>query len=568
MSRSGGNSTDSSHNESAVVNRPDNASNPQDVESRVSNEETMPPNESRGSKPGGRGEQQTLPEIFGRYRILKCLGQGAMGSVYLAHDTQLERKVALKIPKFSGRSQKLLERFYREARSAANIRHANICPVFDIGEIDGVDYIAMAYIEGEELTSKFDRKNPMLERDAAAIVYKVALALDEAHRHNVVHRDLKPANIMIEENGEPIVMDFGLARQVNREDSERITQDGVILGSPGYMSPEQVEGDVETVGPQSDIYSLGVVLYELMTGQLPFRGSIASVMAQIVTREPANPRELKSDVDWRLEKICLKMMAKRIQDRYKSMREAADELEKFLSEPAANVGRTHLSMDDIGLVDLDDEPTPTESKKPTPSPKGSPTTDSQHDESQDSQVSEPPTDIRASRLADLTRRLDDQRETAIKLRQTHEYKAASRILKKMAGLKNPKVTKYSKWAQKELNSLMAESRKIRKEIGSAVRAAEDCIDNSDYDQAIELLNQIPKELRGDAVQDLMEEATELAKEVDDLTEEIRVGIAERKYDDLVPVVERLLELKPGHRKGRELYRQLMSRHKGWLRKLW
>ena len=153
-----------------------------------------------------------IPEKLGRYTIKETLGRGGMGSVYLAHDSQLARDVALKVPKFdSGTNPNLVNRFYREARSAANLSHPNLCPVFDVGEIDGTHYIAMAYIKGRPLSSYVSADKPPAPRGIAAIVRKVALAMDEAHQSGIIHRDLKPANIMIDQRKEPIVMDFGLA---------------------------------------------------------------------------------------------------------------------------------------------------------------------------------------------------------------------------------------------------------------------------------------------------------------------------------------------------------------------
>jgi predicted Ser/Thr protein kinase len=290
---------------------------------RPSNQATIPPR-----KPAAAA---ALPERFGRYRIVRCLGRGAMGDVYLATDTQLDRPVALKIPRFTDESDaELIERFYREARAAATVRHPNLCPVHDAGEIDGVHYLSMTYIEGRPLYDVLAEKGCPSQRDAVAIVLKLAKALDAAHSSGVIHRDLKPANIMIDAHQEPILMDFGLARRTNKEDS-RLTQSGLVMGSPAYMSPEQVEGDIEKVGPACDIYSLGIIFYELLTGTVPFRGSIASVMGQIVTVAPRKPSAVKPSVDPPLEAISLKMIAKRPEDRFASMREVAATLEAYLS---------------------------------------------------------------------------------------------------------------------------------------------------------------------------------------------------------------------------------------------
>ena len=272
-----------------------------------------------------------LPKKFGRYSILKPLGKGGMGAVYLAYDTQLERRVALKVPNFSAHEQReVVERFLREARAMATIRHAHLCPVFDAGVIDGTHYLTMAYIEGHLLSEFIKPGEPASQRRAAALVRKLALALQEAHANGIVHRDLKPQNIFIDQRGEPVVVDFGLARRgVAREAT--LTQSGALMGTPAYMAPEQARGRIESVGPHSDVYSLGVILYQLLTGRLPYQGDFLAVLGQVMSaEEPDPPRTHQPDLDQQLETICLKAMAKRSADRYASMADLAQALTDLL----------------------------------------------------------------------------------------------------------------------------------------------------------------------------------------------------------------------------------------------
>jgi serine/threonine protein kinase len=266
-----------------------------------------------------------LPEQFGQYRIIRRLGRGGMGTVYLAHDTRLDRSVALKVPHFTpADGPQILERCVREARAAAKIQHPNICPVHDIGQIRGIHYLTMAYIEGRSLAELLSGQGLPSQGQAAALVRKVARGLHEAHRQGVIHRDLKPANIMINRRGEPVVMDFGLAHQDCVEDA-RLTETGAFLGTLGYLAPERIDGG-GAVGPASDIYSLGVILYELLTGQLPFQGLPAAVLAQILTQEPEPPSTFRPDLDPQLQTICLKAIAKRIEKRFPTMMDLADAL--------------------------------------------------------------------------------------------------------------------------------------------------------------------------------------------------------------------------------------------------
>jgi serine/threonine protein kinase/formylglycine-generating enzyme required for sulfatase activity len=285
-----------------------------------------------------------LKEQFGRYRIVRVLGQGAMGTVYLAEDTQLKRQVALKTPHFDqDPSGELLERLYREARAAATLRHPHICPVHDVGQIDGTHYISMAYIEGHPLSAFIRANKPQPERQILIVIRKLAQALSEAHEHQIVHRDLKPANIMVDKRGEPLIMDFGLARQVRTDEEVRLTHSGMLVGTPAYMSPEQVGGEPDRIGPLTDEYSLGVILYELLTGQLPFRGSMMAVLGQIVTKDATPLSQLRPGIDPRIEAVCSKMMAKEPADRFPSLAAVADELATILKNRPAGSASTGKS---------------------------------------------------------------------------------------------------------------------------------------------------------------------------------------------------------------------------------
>ena len=262
-------------------------------------QETLAPRSSAG---GGSANRPSIAARFGRYRILKLLGRGAMGEVYLAEDTLLGRSVALKTPSFKDdETGELLTRFYREARAAATLRHPNICPVYDVGEIDGTHFLTMAYIEGRLLSDYIRPGKPLPDRWILSVIRKLSLAVNEAHRVGIIHRDLKPGNIMIDSQGVPMVMDFGLARQIQREDESRLTQSGMLIGSPAYMSPEQVDSNPHQIGPAADQYALGVVLYELLTGEPPFRGTIIAVIGQILTKEPKAPSQLRPGFDPRIE---------------------------------------------------------------------------------------------------------------------------------------------------------------------------------------------------------------------------------------------------------------------------
>lgn len=272
-----------------------------------------------------------LPRPFGRYRLDQFLGQGGMGIVYKAHDTQLNRAVALKIPTLSGAgAAKAKARFVREAQAAAALQHPNICQIYDIGEVEGASFLTLALIQGEPLSRRIRPGAPFEPRAAAELVRKLALALQSAHAQGVIHRDLKPGNVMIDQRGEPIIMDFGLARRADLV-AEQLTHQGDVLGTPAYMSPEQITGEVAAMGPGCDVYSLGVILFELLTGTVPFQGDVISLVSQVTLDDPPPPSRRRSGLDPRLDPICLKALAKLPADRYPSMQAFADALASFLS---------------------------------------------------------------------------------------------------------------------------------------------------------------------------------------------------------------------------------------------
>jgi uncharacterized protein (TIGR03067 family) len=272
----------------------------------------------------------SLPEQFGRYRIVKTLGQGGMGAVYLAHDTRLDRQVALKVPFFTpADGPQAVQRFEREARAAATLDHVNLCPVYDVGEVDGVRYLTMPYVEGKTLAEVLQGDRSFTEAQAAAVASKLALALQEAHTQGIIHRDLKPGNIMINHRGELIVMDFGLARVVDGDDAP-ITRTGHVLGTALYMAPEQAAGE-GAIGPACDVYALGVILHELLTGARPFEGPWSLVIGLKNVKDPEPPSRQRPGLSPALDAICLKAIARDPIDRYPTMAEFARALGDFLA---------------------------------------------------------------------------------------------------------------------------------------------------------------------------------------------------------------------------------------------
>ncbi len=274
-------------------------------------------------------ESELLPKKLGRYEILSELGKGAMGIVYKAVDPLIDRTVAIKTINLNLSGDEItgfVERFNREAKSAGRLNHPNIVTIYDVGRADDTAFIAMEHLEGQELKEIIASKETLQPERIVEITAQVADALAFAHDHGVVHRDIKPANIMVLRNGVVKIMDFGIAMT----SSGSQTQAGTILGSPKYMSPEQVSGQI--VDGRSDIFSLGAVLYELLTGMSVFGGensTLTSIMYQVINEIPNSPTSVNPSIPVAFDYIVARAMAKKPEHRYQSAREMADDLRNF-----------------------------------------------------------------------------------------------------------------------------------------------------------------------------------------------------------------------------------------------
>ncbi len=272
-------------------------------------------------RPTSQAEEQDLPSCLGRYRLESLLGRGGFGQVWRGYDPQLERAVAIKIPCSDRMASPLLrEAFLKEARKVAQLRHPSIVPVYDIGQDGPYYFIVWELIDGGSLADRMKQARFTLQ-EAVAIVVEVAEALNYAHLRDIVHRDIKPGNILLDKKGKAYVADFGVAVT----EDELLEEHGAVSGTLAYMSLEQASGNSLCVNARTDIYSLGVVLYELLTGRLPFKAkTFDSLRKCIVSGEPRPLRTINDGIPLELETICLKAMSKQLTDRFSTAGDMAN----------------------------------------------------------------------------------------------------------------------------------------------------------------------------------------------------------------------------------------------------
>jgi serine/threonine protein kinase len=272
---------------------------------------------------------------FGRYELQGEIGRGGMGVVYKARQKDLERTVAIKMIQARHlASDPQVKRFYAEAKAAGKLQHQNIVRIHEVGQVHGQHYFAMEYVAGESLAEVVRQSLPD-PQTAAECVAVVARAVAYLHEQGIVHRDLKPSNILLDDAGRPYVTDFGLAKLLGAGDN---ADNGTIAGTPSYMAPEQAAGQNDQVGPLSDVYSLGAILYELLAGRPPFRALTAlDTLVMVLESEPATPREIRAQVPPELEQICLRCLEKNPDDRYPSAVALAEDLERYLRSDAIDV---------------------------------------------------------------------------------------------------------------------------------------------------------------------------------------------------------------------------------------
>jgi hypothetical protein len=302
-----------------------------------------------GAAPPEQGDKPAALPVIEGYEVGELLGRGGMGLVFKAVHKTLKRQVALKIIVAGGHASAVeRQRFRIEAEAVARLHHPGIVQIYEVGEQAGCPYLALEFVGGGSLAQQL-AGGPMPPRRAAQLLLELARAVQHAHEQGIVHRDLKPANVLLTETGVAKIADFGLAKQLDVEQGQ--TQTGTVLGSPSYMAPEQAAGKIGSIGPATDVYALGAILYELLTGRPPFLGaSILETLEQVRTHDPAPPQTLQPTVPADLASICLKCLEKDPADRYTSAAALANDLDLFLHDEAIAASKLTLWGQTVRLL--------------------------------------------------------------------------------------------------------------------------------------------------------------------------------------------------------------------------
>ncbi|HRA89360.1 MAG TPA: serine/threonine-protein kinase, partial [Planctomycetaceae bacterium] len=380
--------------------------------------------------------------------------------------------------------------------------HPNICRVYDAGEIGGTPFITMEYIDGPPLSQFIGVGEFTDQRRIAEIISAVASGLAHAHEQGILHRDLKPGNVLMKGSTIPCVTDFGLARSVDAGEESRLTQDGMILGTPAYMAPEQIEAQADTVGPTADVYALGGMFYEMLTGRIPFQGSVMSILAQALRDLPKPPSKLRSDIDSKLEDLCLQMMDKSPAKRPASMQEVVKRMQSWLE--------------------------------------------------QTSQA----TQAERQKAKQTVNRLDEMKARIVDQIQRGQFAAAVAGLKKLADVKTPDAADYVAWARKKLPEVQKMPKRLREGLPALVSTAEICMRAHDYAQASQLLVDIPEDFMTDEARSVLNQAIQLQDESDLLLADLKRCVQTKQYLGIEDNLKRFLELKPGNRFARDLWDSL------------
>ncbi len=458
---------------------------------------------------------QFTARTFGRYQLLRPLGEGAMGSVYLAQDTTLDRAVALKMPRSIATKKaqdraEFLQRFTREARAAAGLKHINICSVYDAGEIEGTAYITMDFIDGVPLSRYVGTNVLRSVPDILKIVRVIADAVSHAHEKGIIHRDLKSGNILIDGQMTPFVTDFGLARREASAEGSRITQEGLLIGTPAYMAPEQIRGEQSRVGVPSDIYSLGVIFFELLTARLPFDGSIPEMLTKALRDSVPIPSRLRTDLTEDVDDVVLKMLQKEPERRYQSMLEVLEAIDR-LSDKLQKSSTTHALK--------------------------------------------------------TSNKSDDRAKSPFEIQKAHielmlkkgQYASAIRDLETLLTEQSPGAKEVADWARKMLPIAKKEAKALSPAgLEAMLKTAEQLFEKSDYQGCIQLLDEVPSLKRTDVMETLLQKAQQREVAAEELMEQIRDKERRENPEGLEALVKKYLKLKPGNAHAKKLWQALQT----------
>ncbi len=458
-----------------------------------------------------------LPQTIGPYEIIKRLRDEVLVTTYLAQDTRHNRRVMLQVPRIPAGDAARTEQFHSTTKLLAGLEHRNVCPVYEDGTIGDIHYAVLAEIKGQPLADFIQPGKQRPQSQVAVLLRKIAFGLSAAHAAGVVHGLLNPHSIYVDIEREPVLIDFELARQSASRGASAVAEVSRI--GPEYLAPEHLDPEMGEIGPATDIYCLGVIAYQLLTGRLPFEGTAQAIRLQKLNDEVLMPSRLRANLHPSLDLLCLSMLARRPADRFSSLAEAIVLLDDYLQFGSSSSHAGGSTSEPVISGEF----------------------------------------LRACQtFEESSQRMEVHKRSINDAIANHEFLRAQKMLFAIAAFKDPRLGEYVDWAQQKLAELRDIPQRLQQDSQAAYRLACRLYNRYEYQQAVDILKKIPVDYLSDDAAELLSEAAQIQEEINLLSLGLDVAVTADQYSGCLERVRRLLELKPDHRQALELLPKLQA----------